>query len=115
MEQIGYIYKITSPSGKIYIGKTNNLRNRICAYRNAQKSNTNTLIYTSIKKYGWDAHVFKVIDSASINVLNELEISYIQKYISNQMNIEYASIKRALNKKYKTAGGYVWKYKKELQ
>ena len=89
MEQIGYIYKITSPSGKIYIGKTNNLRNRICAYRNAQKSNTNTLIYTSIKKYGWDAHVFKVIDSASI--------------------------KRALNKKYKTAGGYVWKYKKELQ
>ena len=89
MEQIGYIYKITSPSGKIYIGKTNNLRNRICAYRNAQKSNTNTLIYTSIKKYGWDEHVFKVIDSASI--------------------------KRALNKKYKTAGGYVWKYKKELQ
>lgn len=241
MERIGYIYKITSPSSKIYIGKTNNLRNRICAYRNAHKSNTNTLIYTSIKKYGWDAHVFEVIDSASIDILNELEISYIQKYnsyrhnnpyglnltiggdgafgridsaetrkkraahhigskrseetrylmslakkgkssnrknciisqetrnkiskantgkvkpasfhikkyqtlldklikthsailqidpitnciikewieipkyISNQMNIEYASIKRALNKKYKTSGGYVWKYKKELQ
>jgi group I intron endonuclease len=237
--KIGYIYKITTPTGKLYIGKTGNLKNRIGSYRNAYKSNANTLIFNSIKKYGWETHIFEVISASSIDSLNELEISYIQKYnsfhninsnglnltkggdgafgridsietknkrskkhiglkrsdktkqlmslakkgcvsnrkgifvsdetkrkvslantgkikpgsfykktrqtlinklidiygsilqidpisneiikewvelpkiISNQTNIAYASIQRALDKKYKTAGGFIWKYKKE--
>ena len=96
MEQIGYIYKITSPSGKIKPAEFH-----IKKYQ--------TLLDKLIKTHG----AILQIDRSTNSIIKEwIEIP---KYISNQMNIEYASIKRALNKKYKTAGGYVWKYKKELQ
>ena len=72
----GVIYKITSPSGRIYIGKTINVNSRVTSYRN----NNNTdqpLIYRSIKKYGWENHLFEIIHNAPENELSELEIKYL--------------------------------------
>ena len=53
MEKIGYIYKITNPKGRIYIGKTTRLNDRISSYRNNHKSGQK-IIERSIEKYGWD-------------------------------------------------------------
>lgn len=78
MIKTGYIYKITSPSGKIYIGKTCRLNDRITNYRNCSGIKRQHLIYNSINKYGWDNHIFEIIDQAPIELLCELEKQHIK-------------------------------------
>jgi group I intron endonuclease len=79
MERIGFIYKITNPTGKIYIGKTINLSNRKSSYRN-NNNKEQRIIFESIKKYGWSSHIFEIIDESPISLLNELEIKYIKEF-----------------------------------
>lgn len=62
--KIWHIYKITNPNGSVYIGKTTRLRARINHYR-ANNSLNQKLIANSISKYGWDKHLFEVIDTFS--------------------------------------------------
>ena len=81
MEKIGYIYKITNPKGRIYIGKTTRLNDRISSYRNNHKSGQK-IIERSIEKYGWDKHKFEVISESTADHLSELEIQYIKEYNS---------------------------------
>jgi len=82
MNKIGYIYKITSPTGKIYIGKTVRLNDRISCYRTGSGTSQQRIIHNSIKKYGWDKHIFEVLEEAPAENLSELEIHHIQKYNS---------------------------------
>ena len=62
---IGYIYKITSPNNKIYIGQTLDFNNRIYRYK-CLDCKRQTKLYNSIKKYGWDNHVFEIIEELII-------------------------------------------------
>ena len=55
-----YIYQITNPCGKIYIGSTVDLKDRIYRYKTA-KLRSQFKIKHSIIKYGWDNHKFEVI------------------------------------------------------
>ena len=82
MANIGYIYKITSPTGKIYIGKTSRLNNRITKYRNCNGISEQKIIYSSIKKHGWLNHTFEVITEAPIDQLSHLESFYIETFNS---------------------------------
>ena len=75
----GHIYKITSPTGRVYIGKTTRLNDRISYYRN-NNNKQQKIISSSIDKYGWNQHKFEVIDEAPIDQLNELEIKYIKEF-----------------------------------
>ena len=77
MELIGYIYKITSPTGKIYIGKTTRLNDRISHYKTLHGVQQQKLIYRSLVKYGWENHCFEVIDKGPSHLLSELEIKHI--------------------------------------
>jgi group I intron endonuclease len=79
----GYIYKITNPTGRVYIGKTIRPNDRISFYRNINSKKTDQKILgNSILKYGWDNHIFEIIDQSPAELLNELEIKYIKKYNS---------------------------------
>jgi group I intron endonuclease len=69
------IYKITSPSGKIYIGQSVNILSRINKYKNA-KCVTQPIILKSILKYGWDNHVFEIVCECEQSELNEKERYY---------------------------------------
>ncbi len=82
MSKIGYIYKITSPTNKIYIGKTTRLNDRISSYRTSNGISEQKMIFSSIKKHGWENHKFEVIDEAPVDKLSDLEIHYIQQYNS---------------------------------
>ena len=75
----GHIYKITSPTGRVYIGKTTRLNDRISYYRNNNKGGQK-LLERSIEKYGWDKHNFEIIAETPIDQLNELEIKYIKEF-----------------------------------
>lgn len=55
------IYKITSPSGKIYTGQSTNIDKRISRYKSLS-CEKQVRLYNSLKKYGWDSHIFEIIE-----------------------------------------------------
>lgn len=66
------VYKITSPSNKIYIGSSINIKRRESTYKNANCIKQHYL-YNSIKKYGWENHIFEIIEECEINELYKKE------------------------------------------
>lgn len=77
---MGVIYKITSPSNKIYIGKSKNFYRRLISHRNSTKKEfTNVILINSFKKYGFDNHIFEIIDEVENSKLDEREIFWIKK------------------------------------
>jgi group I intron endonuclease len=76
------IYKITSPSNKIYIGQSWDIDKRKIYYKNSL-CKEQPKIYNSIKKYGWMNHKFEIIeevDTLNQNILNEKEVYWIKFY-----------------------------------
>lgn len=77
------IYKITSPSGKVYIGQTTNLKRRLNAYRN-QLCKGQRHLYHSLMKYGAEKHSYQIVhelpNDVTSDILNDLEILYISLY-----------------------------------
>jgi group I intron endonuclease len=66
------IYRIKSPSGKIYIGKDEYFPNRMNSHRriaeNQRKVEYNSPIHRAIRKYGWSAMVVEVVDQNAKSV-----------------------------------------------
>jgi group I intron endonuclease len=91
MKKIGFIYKIISPSNKIYIGQTMNIVNRIYRYK-ALDCKRQTKLYNSIKKYGWSNHKFEIIEEITI-LENRKELDIREQYWIS----EYDSFKCGLN------------------
>jgi len=81
INMIGYIYKITNPSGRIYIGKTKNTKNRFNQYKNLN-CKSQPALYNSLLKYGYDNHSVEVIHKCDYNDLSRHEIAFISKYNS---------------------------------
>lgn len=73
------IYKITSPSGRVYIGQSIDCDRRFKDYFNHGKFKNQTRLYNSFTKYGIVSHKFEVIEECLIDNLNELE-RYWQEY-----------------------------------
>jgi group I intron endonuclease len=73
------VYKITSPSGKVYIGSTVNWRERLSAY-NRLDCEKQTKLYSSLKKYGPEKHIFEVVEYCSIDCLRQKEHYYGQLF-----------------------------------
>lgn len=79
------IYKITSPTGKVYIGQSWNIRKRLSAYRNLhQRVSRQVHLFNSIVKYGWNNHRFEIIHELPIDIdqgtMDIYEILYIELY-----------------------------------
>lgn len=72
------IYKITNPSGKIYIGQSVDIKRRFIDYKKSLKKQQIRL-YNSIKKYGYENHIFEVVEECNIELLNKRE-RYWQDY-----------------------------------
>lgn len=85
------IYKFTSPSGKIYIGRAVNLRNR--HYEHKRLRRRDTYLGRSLNKYGFEAHNFEVICIVpKVDILlNDLEKHYIQLYNSHKNGLNLTS------------------------
>ena len=84
-ERKGYIYRIVSPTGRVYIGQTVDVKGRARAYKRGDKGNSRK-ICRSIKKHGWSSHQFDIIDTVCIGIdkciLNIREQYWIKEYDS---------------------------------
>ena len=67
------IYKITNPRGRIYIGQSVHLFKRKKNYITRKGISEQVKIYNSIKKYGWDNHIWEIIELCCVERLNERE------------------------------------------
>lgn len=78
------IYKLVSPSGKVYIGQSLNIEGRISKYKRLACKNQRKL-YSSLVKYGFENHLFEVIHElpfdVEISVLNHFEEYYWGRYV----------------------------------
>lgn len=108
---MGVIYKITTPSNKLYVGKTYDLRKRINAHKCAVKYGKNIMLHNSIRKYGWDAHKLEIIEEVADELMNEREVFWI-----NELKTYCYENKFGLNM---TKGGdgqrSTWMHKTELR
>lgn len=84
-EKICGIYKITSPSGKIYIGQSKDIKKRWSYYKKLH-CKAQVKLYNSFKKYGVALHAFDVLKECDSKELNRLEIHYINLF--NTFNTE---------------------------
>jgi group I intron endonuclease len=89
MKKIG-IYKITSPSGKVYIGQSIDIEKRRNCYKNLNIPKQ-PKIYNSIKKYSWENHTHNIIEECSVEQLNERE-TYWKQYYLNQFDDDWEMI-----------------------
>lgn len=84
------IYKITSPSSKIYIGQSHNIYKRWKGYKKNNIKNQPKL-YHSFLKYGVENHKFEIIHICKEEELNSLEEKYVLdfKCVEEGLNIRY--------------------------
>lgn len=75
------IYKITSPTNRVYIGQSINIKKRWDHYKKRYKVGTNINLLNSILKYGWDAHKYEIIEECIEKQLNEKEAFHKQCFI----------------------------------
>jgi len=73
------IYKITSPTGKIYIGQSRDFRVRKMYYERLACEGQ-TKLYHSLKKHGVDKHKIEIIHICNPEELDKLEIDYINTF-----------------------------------
>lgn len=74
------IYKITSPSNKIYIGQSIDIEKRKKAYA-LLNCFQQPRVYNSLVKYGWENHQHEIIEECSLDKLNERELYWKEYYI----------------------------------
>lgn len=81
------IYKVTSPSGKIYIGQSENIYRRWRLYNSkyvlsckSYKGSYPQHLLNSLRKYGSEPHQFEIIEVCEYGKLNEREMYWIEVF-----------------------------------
>jgi group I intron endonuclease len=62
------IYKIISPTNKIYIGQSIDIEKRWISYKQNNNYQCQTRLKKSIEKYGIDQHQFIILEECTRNV-----------------------------------------------
>lgn len=90
------IYKITSPSGYVYIGQSWDIKNRWRGYRKSKSLERQPFICASIRKHGLHRHKFEIIHQLTGEV-DQATLDAHEQY--------YMDIYRGLGKKLMNARG----------
>lgn len=71
----GYVYKITSPTNKIYIGSTINIKRRFAAYKSYQ-CKAQIKVYNSFIKYKVENHIFEIVWEGNVDEMLFQEFTF---------------------------------------
>lgn len=74
------IYKITSPTGKIYIGQSVDIERRWRDHKQTTKNSKGNKLILSFLEFGYSSHTFKVEEECSKDLLKERERYYQDFY-----------------------------------
>ena len=74
-------YIIRSPSGRLYVGRAQNLRKRIGGHRSGTH---NGFLKNSISRHGWDAHELAWIPAPDVDSLDDGEMWLIARLKTNR-------------------------------
>lgn len=69
------VYKITSPTGKAYVGSSINIEKRIKYYK-ALSCKGQKRLFSSLNKYGFNNHNFEILEECNIDELHFKENQY---------------------------------------
>ena len=75
------IYKITSHSGKVYIGQSIDIEDRWNKYRRL-RCKSQPKLYNSLKKYSWEQHIVEILEECTVEQLDEKETFYKQQFVN---------------------------------
>ena len=118
------IYKITSPSNKVYIGQSINIKKRFNQYK-WSKAKQQPILHNSFLKYGVKNHVFEIVCICKKSELHNLEVYYQEIYsvtgvnglncfINTEENINKVLLKKIKYKKEEELNEYYLKNKQEF-
>lgn len=93
------IYKITSPSGRVYIGQSLDIDKRFLHYKN-WNIKKQIKLHNSFLKYGKENHTFEVIEECSIDLLNTRERHWQEFYISVETGLNCLYTQTDVKKSY---------------
>ena len=84
------IYKITNlNNGKIYIGKTTNIKNRWYKHCHNAAKGVTTYLYTAIRKHGKKAFKIEILEECGEIISDDRERYWIKEFDSNNHEIGY--------------------------
>jgi len=78
------IYKVTSPTKRVYIGQSIDVERRLNEYLNLRNYKSQVKLFRSINKYGVSNHKFEILEECKIEDLNERE-RYYQDYYNSMV------------------------------
>lgn len=77
------IYKITSPSGRVYIGQSINIEKRLYRYSRIDSNiKGQKRLYRSLKKYGYESHTVEILEECS-----EAELNVKERFYQDMFNV----------------------------
>ena len=84
-----YIYKLTSPNGKIYIGQSTNINVRFSQYKH-NRCKGQPKLYYALEKYGWSNFTKEILEHITIDKSDEKERFWIKHFncIDEGLNCE---------------------------
>lgn len=83
-EPFGVIYKLNSPSNKVYIGQSRRFLKRMHEYKYSRNTKKQPKLKNAISKYGFDNFAISILSICdNIMDLNDKEIFWIKKYKSD--------------------------------
>lgn len=90
VNSMAYIYKITSPSSKVYIGSTDCVKTRTRTYK-GKRCKQQRKLYHSLLKYGWKNHSFEVVEEVSFEdkFLRERHWQEVYNAVESGLNCQY--------------------------
>lgn len=80
-EKISGVYKIVSPTGKVYIGQSINIWARMGLYKNGW-THKQPKLHRSFNKHGFENHTFYLLEICTHNIILERETFYKQQMIN---------------------------------
>lgn len=80
MTETAHLYRLTSPSGRAYIGIAKNVRKRWQEHENASRCGSKCALHLAIKKYGFDKFTKEILVTSTFSYVKEMEVKAIAAY-----------------------------------